>query len=325
MLQGATAQTVVIPLQVVNGIVNPAVAAQTSATAKARIAARAAATGNKADANVACDQDACQYLSLQTDPCDSSAYGTCAQDLTCSAYDHPGCNGCCTNPIGAIYQESGTLPINDINIYCSSSLDPSSTKTLCLPCPPGSVPIIRPCGNDCRTLTYYTCTTEYVAVSIFCNAQANGTMNYAVVNSNNSTVASGSLSTNGTSVATVYMTPGTTLNISNVTAQSNTTCVSFGGYPSNVAQTAELNSFALTYANFSGNSATITLTGTACGVPYVSCSNNESAVACTGTMEVVLTGVSSKPESTFIPKTPTNCHHVGCGWSTTRGSPVISS
>lgn len=292
---GATAQTVPLTLQTINGIVNPTVATGQAREAKARIEARAAATGNKADANVSCDEDACQSLSQQTNPCNSPAYGTCAQDATCSSYDHPGCNGCCTNPYGAIYQEN--FASSNINAYCSSSLNPSSTESFCLPCATGLIPITRPCGNDCETITYYTCTDHYVGITLTCNAQRSGTMNYQVTHSNASTEPEVALTTNGTKSGIAYLVPGDTLSVTNLTAQvpEQTYCIGLTS-PFPNQESAQFDSFSYTYANVVGNTASISFTGTPCRVE-LPCSSSKATTACAGSLQVTLTGFTGTPKT----------------------------
>lgn len=288
---GATAQTVVVPLQLVNAVVNPSVAAEQVRDAKARIAARATTAGGKSSSSVSCDQDACQYLSLQTNPCNSSAYGTCTQDPLCSAYDHPGCNGCCTNPYGVILQESGTLPASSINAYCSASLNPSSTNALCLPCSPGSIPILRPGGND-NTMTYYTCTNQYVAITLTCNVSGNGTMHYQVTHSDNSTEPEVALTFGGTQTGIAYLVPGDTITVSNLTTSGPGFCVDNGSYQ--ITETAQFDSFYFTYANATGNTASIVFSGQACPV-ILSCTDKNQAIMCAGSLEVMLTGFTGTP------------------------------
>ena len=325
---GGTPQWIAVSLQSVNGIVNPDSAVVSVATAKSR-AAEALASAPRTSASSPppnCSGSDCQYLANQTAPCGSNYGADCQTDSSCSQPNHPGCQGCCNNPFGAVYQAYATE--SQIQTNCTQSVVNTSVLPFCLPCPPGAVPVIRPCGNDCETITYYTCSYQPVSVALTCNAVSAGTMDYAVTDASGNTLSSGSLSTNSTSTAQVIMNDGDTITITNLTAmvplQEAPGCIGFQGEaPKN--QVATFNSFYYTYTNISDPiSASITFTGTCCRVDQP-CSDRTSGVACPGTLEVQISGFTGVPSivGSATVQSSSTCASFRCGWSS--GDPTVAA
>ena len=316
---GGTPQWIAVSLQSVNGIVNPNVALTSVASAKSR-----GATNADNNDSTDCSGGECQYLANQTAPCGPTYGSDCANDTSCSNPVHPGCSGCCNNPFGVIFQQNATT--TQIQACLTNP-----TSGFCLPCPPGTIPITRPPGNDSDTLTYYTCTSEFATVNLTCNAQDKGTMDYSVTNAFNIVNYSGSLVTSGgTSTIPVTMSTGDTLSISNLTAQVPTNqqpmCIinsGAGPYEKDNAQTVTFPDFTYTFTNLSGIIASIVFEGTPCKV-LLECDDSDSKIACAGTLAVQVSGFSGIPSlGTATIQSQSNCSKNKCAWSS--GAPMSLS
>ena len=170
-----------------------------------------------------------------------------------------------------------------------------------------------------------------ITVRIACIAQDFGTLSYAVTSATGVITQSGVLGTNSTQSGTASVSYGSVLAVTNISARAprtvNSVCIDTAGTRNPIQETCTFHSFTLTYANLASNLIgtvpSITFRGTPCPV-ILRCTDPSSSIACAGSLEVVLTGITGIPvimaDSILHPFS--TCSQFACGWAS--GDPTLA-